>query len=577
MEIGVRNPTPISNFVRTQFDTFCEKKGYQLDMLVDADVADSVVVSSSSPTGEMTPDFPRMDTPDEPYDTTPRTPPPFIDASQLSPPALQTPDSASESPPHTPPLLVFTSETPSPALSPSVAISSGSAPDSADSAFRFSPLDTGRVTAPAAIEAESVDGDGDSAASNGRLPRDTDAEPAVHNDVGSDTLSFGGTPTSGPPDDTQEGSADGFTTPSPEIGDMSDDPGTPVPASPDPATPPPTSRDATAYTIRSAKRPEYDTYADEQDFIEQHEDRTDVPQQRIQIPGALEEIEVYIPNTILSTQSQRAVADVILTDFRLVLMCGVPHDHDLVDDVSGDDAAYPDGDGAFGLDTTKRTATAQPRTRLQIGSDHDLSTYVPLGMVMEVTLRTPKSGRIARRTMTGDADGSSSTVTSEVLPTRFMQLVVRCRDFRTLTLTFTGGGRDCGLESRISALHLRLVHLIDNTHTQPAALHLRCMSVRHWQLYDAVSEFKRQGAIDDGVQDGKMSSWRQCNVNEDFEVCPTYPRVWLVPRCLDDETIEESAAFRSKGRLPVLCWYNKVRKILLYCYHRPFPCVSPPL
>lgn len=38
--------------------------------------------------------------------------------------------------------------------------------------------------------------------------------------------------------------------------------------------------------------------------------------------------------------------------------------------------------------------------------------------------------------------------------------------------------------------------------------------------------------------------WRLSNVNKDYSVCPTYGPVLVVPKCLDDDIIVASAAFR---------------------------------
>ena len=65
--------------------------------------------------------------------------------------------------------------------------------------------------------------------------------------------------------------------------------------------------------------------------------------------------------------------------------------------------------------------------------------------------------------------------------------------------------------------------------------------------YAPETDFTRQGIAPEGSE-AEISPWRPCYINADYSVCPTYPRVWYVPRCLDDGTIRESAKFRSKGR-----------------------------
>lgn len=48
--------------------------------------------------------------------------------------------------------------------------------------------------------------------------------------------------------------------------------------------------------------------------------------------------------------------------------------------------------------------------------------------------------------------------------------------------------------------------------------------------------------------------WRITRINHDFSLCPTYPRSLVVPSTITDENLKAAAAFRTKKRLPVLCW-----------------------
>jgi len=70
-------------------------------------------------------------------------------------------------------------------------------------------------------------------------------------------------------------------------------------------------------------------------------------------------------------------------------------------------------------------------------------------------------------------------------------------------------------------------------------------------------EFERQGVVTDGAEDGHLSKWVPMSINRDYAMCSSYPRTLYMPRCLDSGSIKASAAYRSKGRLPVLAWYNK--------------------
>uniref|UniRef100_A0A8P4G7G8 Phosphatidylinositol-3,5-bisphosphate 3-phosphatase MTMR2 n=1 Tax=Dicentrarchus labrax TaxID=13489 RepID=A0A8P4G7G8_DICLA len=69
-----------------------------------------------------------------------------------------------------------------------------------------------------------------------------------------------------------------------------------------------------------------------------------------------------------------------------------------------------------------------------------------------------------------------------------------------------------------------------------------------WKVYDAVSEYKRQGIPNE--------SWRITKVNDHYEVCDTYPSTLVVPVNIPEEELKRVAAFRAKGRIPVLSWIH---------------------
>uniref|UniRef100_A0A8C7UPT9 phosphatidylinositol-3,5-bisphosphate 3-phosphatase n=1 Tax=Oncorhynchus mykiss TaxID=8022 RepID=A0A8C7UPT9_ONCMY len=69
-----------------------------------------------------------------------------------------------------------------------------------------------------------------------------------------------------------------------------------------------------------------------------------------------------------------------------------------------------------------------------------------------------------------------------------------------------------------------------------------------WKVYDAQAEYKRQGIPNE--------SWRITKVNDHYEVCDTYPSNLVVPVNIPDEELKRVAAFRAKGRIPVLSWIH---------------------
>ncbi|KAK1169498.1 myotubularin-related protein 2 isoform X1 [Acipenser oxyrinchus oxyrinchus] len=69
-----------------------------------------------------------------------------------------------------------------------------------------------------------------------------------------------------------------------------------------------------------------------------------------------------------------------------------------------------------------------------------------------------------------------------------------------------------------------------------------------WKVYDPIAEYKRQGLLNE--------SWRVTKINDHYELCDTYPAVLVVPVNIPDEELKKVAAFRAKGRIPVLSWIH---------------------
>lgn len=58
--------------------------------------------------------------------------------------------------------------------------------------------------------------------------------------------------------------------------------------------------------------------------------------------------------------------------------------------------------------------------------------------------------------------------------------------------------------------------------------------------------------------DGSLGcEWRIAHINKDFKLCPTYGAALIVPKCITDEQIVQSATFRDGGRFPVLCYRHE--------------------
>ncbi|KAM5290721.1 phosphatidylinositol-3-phosphate phosphatase MTMR1 isoform 6-T6 [Glossophaga mutica] len=72
--------------------------------------------------------------------------------------------------------------------------------------------------------------------------------------------------------------------------------------------------------------------------------------------------------------------------------------------------------------------------------------------------------------------------------------------------------------------------------------------INGWKVYDPVAEYKRQGLPNE--------SWKISRVNSNYELCDTYPAIIVVPTSVKDDDLSKVAAFRAKGRVPVLSWIH---------------------
>ncbi|XP_036160160.1 myotubularin-related protein 1 isoform X6 [Myotis myotis] len=72
--------------------------------------------------------------------------------------------------------------------------------------------------------------------------------------------------------------------------------------------------------------------------------------------------------------------------------------------------------------------------------------------------------------------------------------------------------------------------------------------INGWKVYDPVAEYKRQGLPNE--------SWKISKVNSNYELCDTYPAIIVVPTNVKDDDLAKVAAFRAKGRVPVLSWIH---------------------
>ncbi|XP_044002775.1 myotubularin-related protein 3 isoform X3 [Aphidius gifuensis] len=86
-----------------------------------------------------------------------------------------------------------------------------------------------------------------------------------------------------------------------------------------------------------------------------------------------------------------------------------------------------------------------------------------------------------------------------------------------------------------------------------------------WSIEEGKSTYPRLGKLNttysttfnsevERMKFNLHGSWRISQMNKDYRICPSYPPQLLVPACINDETLEAVAKFRSSRRIPAIVW-----------------------
>ncbi|CAG9107447.1 unnamed protein product [Plutella xylostella] len=84
--------------------------------------------------------------------------------------------------------------------------------------------------------------------------------------------------------------------------------------------------------------------------------------------------------------------------------------------------------------------------------------------------------------------------------------------------------------------------------------HMQPIMENGYTLYSLEGEFTKVLASED---------WRASRVNQRFTVCPSYGKVVIVPKVIDDDTLAVAATFRQGGRFPVLSYRHNNGAVLM--------------
>ncbi|XP_048206708.1 myotubularin-related protein 9-like [Perognathus longimembris pacificus] len=137
-------------------------------------------------------------------------------------------------------------------------------------------------------------------------------------------------------------------------------------------------------------------------------------------------------------------------------------------------------------------------------------------------------------------------------------ITLRCKDLRVLQLDIEGVETTLDIARSIEALSsLESVITSFPFFYRPKGLRLGDA----WHFHPPESYYKRVAR--------ETTAWRLSEVNQDFGLCPSYPRAVIVPREVNDDALARSARFRQGGRFPVLSYYHAPTRTVLLRSSQP--------
>lgn len=68
--------------------------------------------------------------------------------------------------------------------------------------------------------------------------------------------------------------------------------------------------------------------------------------------------------------------------------------------------------------------------------------------------------------------------------------------------------------------------------------------------------------------------WKITKINENYEICDSYPQILAVPAQVTDDDLRSVASFRSRGRIPVLSWIHPESQATITRCSQPLVGVS---
>ncbi|KAJ8254844.1 hypothetical protein GJAV_G00197960 [Gymnothorax javanicus] len=142
-------------------------------------------------------------------------------------------------------------------------------------------------------------------------------------------------------------------------------------------------------------------------------------------------------------------------------------------------------------------------------------------------------------------------------------LDITCKDMRNLRLALKQEGH-----SRRDIFDILYRYAFPLSHGLPlfAFQSQERFKENGWGVYSPIQEYRRQGLPND--------KWRITFLNQQYELCDTYPTILMVPYKATDEDLRRVACFRSRCRIPVLSWIHPDNQAVIMRCSQPLVGMS---
>ncbi|XP_058129648.1 myotubularin-related protein 4 [Anopheles coustani] len=141
-------------------------------------------------------------------------------------------------------------------------------------------------------------------------------------------------------------------------------------------------------------------------------------------------------------------------------------------------------------------------------------------------------------------------------------LIVNCKDASTVKCSFATS-EQCSEWHRRITLAIGVPETLESLFAFPFQVWASDSAALN-QDNEWAGRLQRVGSFDDEfrqeaerLQFDLQGAWRISQANADFKLCPSYPRLLLVPACISDDTLQNVASFRSSRRIPAVVWRHQ--------------------